>query len=448
MIFLYAFAVLISSYFIVGGILTLINVFHTFSDINKKKGEVQSQNDYYSIIIPVYHENMIITDTIKYFSGFSEGHDCEIFIVGTDRENEQDSGHQTTIQCASEYLKRHPEIKNVTLLSAPTAFKHKVGQMNYAFSIIRNSRNIGGYIGVYDADSRPDPKTLDCLSRLLDSRSVNGRPCPAVVQQVSSYCEKSEKLRGIWGCMALADALSQTKWALGFEYPLYKLYSWCCRRQKRVRPLIYCIGHGCFVRVSFLEKIGGFPEYNQNDDLSLGYLVSVLGEEATALPALDFCEISPDQRTTIKQYRGWYSGSARYYQDIRYYSEYYRCPLNAFQRLVFRVQGGLRNFLWAWRGMLWVLLLLCGILTGSGFLLLCVLADMVAYVILPAIATAFSLRRNGLLKIIYPRLIFTLALAPINFVIRGIGPAIASVFPAKSVQTDTYKVERIQDHDI
>jgi hypothetical protein len=232
--------------------------------------------------------------------------------------------------------------------------------------------------------------------------------------------------------MQIADALAQTRWALGFEYALYEKFSSAVRRE-RTRPLAYCVGHGCFIRRETLLAIGLLPTQSPNDDLALGYLASALGLEICPALQMDYCEGAGDPISAIKQSRFWYRGSARFYQDIRYYEEKFAARLSRRQRFRLWVDGHARNLAWAWRGVLFLASLLWALATGTGWLIAAVVASHVLYVHWGLLVTWMALRqlaRNAPVEV-RPMTARTLALAAMTatavFIIRSLGPLGESV---------------------
>lgn len=417
---------LLQMYFIVGGIVTIGGILATARDQLNRKPDKDHMGHDLAILLPVYHEQDIICDTIDYFARIvPHRKNNKILIICTEREDcLQDASCKTTFAVAYEYILRKQLEDRIELLKAPDSYVGKVGQMNYAVKWLHQNALFPEYVGVYDADSRPDPNVFRDIDRELTDREVRGVRFPEILQQVSCYCSAAEHLSGFAGALALADAFSQTKWAIGFEYPLFKVY--CAQiHRKKARPLVYCIGHGCFVNFRYLEQIKGFPEYNKNDDLSLGYLASTLESEVFPLPSLDYCQISPEQKTTVSQYRSWYSGSARYFQDIEHYSRIFNIQLPKYQKAIFFLQGALRNFFWAWRGVIWIFCLLLALISCDLSLLLTVIAGLLLYVTIPLTLTVCFFYRLGTLKAKRAVSFFALVLAPINFIMRGIGPCIA-----------------------
>lgn len=431
--------IMLSAYYIASGLTMLVMSLKTISEIKKaKNSKIKLKNNYY-IILPVLKEQNIIADSIEYFYNLTKDEEkVKVFVITTEREDDEyrNNPKKTTYEIAKNKIKELKIKDKIILLKAPKELKGKVGQMNFAYQyIIKSEKN--GYIGVYDIDSRPPKEIFYNIEHLLKNKNTK----TDIFQQVSSYCNGIEELEGISGDFAIADAFSQTRWAIGFEYPIYKAY-YNSVSKKLLRPLVYCIGHGCFVNTEYLKKIDGFPTFNKNDDLSLGYLTSTISGSIYPIPLLDFCQISRTALNSIKQYKFWFTGSSKYYSDIKYYMSKYNVELSKKQKYLFKIQGGIRNFLWAWRSNFIILNLILSICLGSNLHMILSLLSILLYVIVPYYVTYFELKSLNKMNL----KIRTLVLAPIisilNFIIRGIGPCMAMITNSKSKNNIEYKTER------
>ena len=366
---------ILSSYYIFSGLLMMIMSLKTIKEIKKANHDkIVLKNNYY-IVLPVLKEQRI--DELK---------------LGD----------------------------KIILLKAPKTFDGKVGQMNYAYQQICLEYE-KGYIGVYDIDSRPPQNIFWSIEQLIEKKKIKAD----IFQQVSSYCSGVEELKGISGDFAIADALSQTRWAMGFEYPLYKAY-YKTIQNNTLRPLIYCIGHGCFVNI----------------ELSLGYLTSTIKGTVYPIPLLDFCQISRTALNSIKQYKFWFTGSSRFYLDIKYYISKYNPNISKKQQLLFKIQGGIRNFLWAWRSNLIILNLLGSLLLNSNVNIVLSIFSILIYVTIPYYLTYLELKQINEIKLKKRVFIFAPIITILNFVIRGIGPCIAMLTNSKKNNNIEYKTER------
>jgi hypothetical protein len=338
-------------------------------------------------------------------------------------------------------------------VQAPADAQGKVGQMNAGVSFWRSrngdddARNV--YVGVYDADSVPDQRVFDALRRAVSSRERARAELPGVFQQVSCYCQNIDELKGFVGAISYADALAQTRWALGFEYPLYERYSRAVQ-SGRDRRLVYCVGHGCFVSLNLLERIGGFPTCSPNDDLALGYLASVAGIEVQPIPVLDYCDVAPDPFASIRQSRFWYLGSARFDKDIDFFRRSYGFAPSIRQRLLLHLDGRARSFFWAWRSALWLGSVIFAIAVQAWWLAALLLFAHVVYVhggflhtlrLLKRLPGADERLRTARLSA--GSFAAAMLMSSVTFVIRGLGPMSASLgFKPPQAGGTPFKIER------
>jgi hypothetical protein len=339
------------------------------------------------------------------------------------------------------------------LVVAPEGSTGKVGQLNAALRSLGTGDaphpDEATYVAVYDADSRPDLSVLDAVAVEAASRRRQGLALPAVFQQVSCYCLNLRALSGWRGALSLADALAQTRWALGFEFALYDRFSRAVRGDRR-RPLAYCVGHGCLVSLRWLREIGGFPTVSPNDDLAMGYLASTLGAEIAPVAALDFCDVAPDPLVSVRQSRFWYLGSARFHRDLRYFRTLPGATRDRVQHWLFAVNGHGRNLAWAWRGVAWMAALVLAIAVGSPVLIGAAMVVHVCYAQVGFAQTVYQLRRLPAARSrvgitdLPVRLLVTAGLfASAVFVLRGIGPLIGSLqLLVRRTRGGEWKVER------
>ena len=288
-------------------------------------------------------------------------------------------------------------------------------------------------MGVYDADSAPDFRVFDAISAIVGARTRAGGAPPEILQQVSCYCQNLDRFGGVLGMLSIADAIAQTRWALGFEYQLYRRYADAVRR-RRLRPLVYCVGHGCFVADGYLERIGGFPTLSPTDDLALGYLTSALGAPIEPIPVLDYCDVAPNPFASIRQSRFWYHGSARFAAALGAFRAAYGTRNSLLQSWFFLLDGHGRRLAWAWRAAWMILALVLALALGLFPLAFALIALHVLYVQAGFVQTVMQIRRipqgadkTGIDRIPASRLLLSGALASFTFVLRSLGPLTASI---------------------
>ena len=163
MLILYLIIEIILLYYILGGIIAVLGSILTTKELIKKKKIFRSSlKNKYCILLPVYHEQDIIQESINYFySIFKDYEKVKIFIIATERENCKNS----TYEMAKKQIEKMNAENIFTLLNAPKEYKNKVGQINYVVknNFIENDE----IVGIYDIDSRPDNNALKIVDDLV-----------------------------------------------------------------------------------------------------------------------------------------------------------------------------------------------------------------------------------------------------------------------------------------
>jgi hypothetical protein len=175
------------------------------------------------------------------------------------------------------------------------------------------------FVGVYDADSVPDPDTLRWIAgeelagrgalayqgvtlSLANwaSLDVRGRIC--AVQQSSIFTRVSlarlvNEVRRIRWVDAIAGRLPghAGRWLrAGLEL--------CLRRSQ------ICLGHHQFVRLDVLRALGGFPTRGATEDSTLGYLLGARGILIRAMPMIELTDLPETREKIVRQNARWYQG--------------------------------------------------------------------------------------------------------------------------------------------
>jgi hypothetical protein len=424
--------VLGGGFHIVGSIVSMVNLHRTLH----ASPEEHSGDENLILIVPVYKEQQTVTESLEFFSRFTDKMIKACYFVTTERERIEST--ITTHDIIQSYLSSHLNCP-LQLVEAPKEYEGKAGQINYVLHYLHVNNLVCSfdYIVIYDVDSRPMPVTTRVFRMMLDLSTKNGEEAPCVFQQLPLYSKNLDKL-GWKRFASINDAICQSQWCIGFEYPLLRVYQKAVNAHRLV-PLIYCIGHGCFISVRFLERIGGIPTINKNDDLSLGYLLSSLRDKVVPLPMVDFCDTAPSLHDSIKQSMGWAKGSFHFWRDIHTYLEHYRVPMSIPQRVLLWVEGNLRGFLWAYRGFLLLFIFLFPVFHPA-FWTATIMA-MVLYCTVPYLLTCICINS---LKQFTPGISWTKSLtgalcAPFSLARRSIGP-----FFAQFLRRDyDFKVRRL-----
>jgi hypothetical protein len=173
-------------------------------------------------------------------------------------------------------------------------------------------------VGVSDADSLPDPDTprwiageelagrgADAYQGVtlslanFDRLSIRGRVC--AVQQSSIFIRVSiARLINEPKRIRLFERVA-ARWP-GLGRRLRPLFELCFRRSQ------ICLGHNQFVRLSVLQKIGGFPTEGATEDSTLGYALGAAGILVKPVPMLELTDLPETPEKVVRQNARWYKG--------------------------------------------------------------------------------------------------------------------------------------------
>ena len=178
------------------------------------------------------------------------------------------------------------------------------------------------FVGVFDADSIPDPDTLRWIAgeelagrgalayqgvtlslANWDALGIRGRIC--AIQQSSIFTRVS-----------LARLVSEIR-----AHPsdrsgdgpdpgragrwVRSALEFCFRRSQ------ICLGHNQFVRLDVLQALGGFPTGGATEDSTLGYMLGARGILIRAMPMIELTDLPETKEKIVRQNARWYQGRAR-----------------------------------------------------------------------------------------------------------------------------------------
>jgi hypothetical protein len=187
-------------------------VINIIKEKNKIKREYKIKN--YPLIlinIPVFKESKILNETLDHFSRLEYPlNKLIINIITTEKEN-----NLKTFIKAKELVHIHNNrLKKRLFRHIHYPFKkgRKAHQLNFALKKELNSLNSRMYVATYDADSRPNLKTLLHLAE-----HVNKDDYFPVYQQLSLYFKNFNEI----GYINKAVALFQSRWTFSYEFKTY-----------------------------------------------------------------------------------------------------------------------------------------------------------------------------------------------------------------------------------
>jgi cellulose synthase/poly-beta-1,6-N-acetylglucosamine synthase-like glycosyltransferase len=194
------------------------------------------------------------------------------------------------------------------------------------------------FVGVYDADSVPDPDTLRWIAgeelagrgalayqgvtlslANWDALGIRGRIC--AVQQSSIFTRVSlarlvNEVRRIRLIARAAAGIPGRagRWARA-------MLALCFRRSQ------ICLGHHQFVRLDVLQSLGGFPTDGATEDSTLGYMLGARGILIRPMPLIELTDLPETTEKIVRQNARWYQGVL---DDVAYLGATWRAAPTAF----------------------------------------------------------------------------------------------------------------------
>jgi len=235
------------------------------------------------------------------------------------------AGGQLAPETAAQILARTPLTREVLgqLLDRedPSRIRHltypgtgrKAAQVNYA----ARSLAAGGYLAVYDVDSRPGAELLARTYALLSRPGQR----PAVVQQHALHVVTRAGHPLATRALVRGSAALQSAWTLRREIPYARRYQQSAGRPgilARLRAgLPQPVGHGVFFRQDVLAQLGGLPEMTVLDDVPAGVMLALRGVPAVSVSAVTTVPAPETVSEVIAQHRRWFCSYLDYPAVLR-----------------------------------------------------------------------------------------------------------------------------------
>jgi len=260
-----------------------------------------------TLLIPVLSEQDIIDESVAWFGSLTDALPwLSVVYITTEREPRSDRGPSTQ----ELLLRRLGSFDRVTTLHYPYRDGVMAHQLNYGVDRVVQGSDGQVLLGIYNVDSKPSPDAI------VRARAELLRDPRTVVQQYAIYpfAEPTDLASAILSHVACW----QTRWSLHFELgrTLWSktLASSGARWQPValiVRPLLYTIGHGLFLRPDCWHELSGFPEDEINEDAFLGLQLRLAGYRVQTIPYLEAALPPPSVGAYLRQQAVWFNGPAR-----------------------------------------------------------------------------------------------------------------------------------------
>lgn len=254
-------------------------------------------------IVPLYQEQDIAADTVRFWHDLASQGLFDLVVVVTTAKEQAEPGGTTTHDIAQAELARLGECDRLALVQCSEVTRFRASQLNLAVQHAHATINTSGsgelWIGVYNADSRPQPQTFAEL-RL----AVADDPATRVYQQLVDYVVPGRD--GV-KVAAVGNAVLQTWWTMG-TYPGRSARGRSGHGAWAKTAPYSTFGHGEFIRSDLLETLGGFPDFAYADGLLLGWICRLAGEPIGLLASRDIAEVPRNAQDLVTQQTAWLRG--------------------------------------------------------------------------------------------------------------------------------------------
>ncbi|MEI7087644.1 hypothetical protein WCU61_16350 [Pectobacterium versatile] len=240
------------------------------------------------VLIPVMNECDIIISTISYFSNIVKNNSY-VKVVFITTEKEGGVKENKTYKKITRHLS-----DAISLEHYPFKTGNKAEQVNYV--VEKYAQDLRGegcltYYGIFDADSRPDPRGFEYIA-------YDEEPS-CVYQMLPMYSTNFDELTAF----GKAAAIFQTRWMMSHELPtLLENY-----RKNSAVNFSYCIGHGLFIQKMYLQN-NPFSTETVTEDLFFGYQAVMKGVYAKPIPYFDYCASAYRFFDSVLQSARWHTG--------------------------------------------------------------------------------------------------------------------------------------------
>jgi hypothetical protein len=194
------------------------------------------------------------------------------------------------------------------------------------------------FVGVFDADSIPDPDTLRWIAGEelagrgalayqgvtlsignWDALGIRGRICAVQQSSIFTRVSLARLINEIRRIRLIDRATARIPGRAGSW--VRSALELCFRRSQ------ICLGHHQFVRLDVLQALGGFPTHGATEDSTLGYMLGARGILIRAMPLIELTDLPETKEKIIRQNARWYQGVL---DDIAYLWSTWRAAPTAY----------------------------------------------------------------------------------------------------------------------
>ncbi len=302
---------LVAFIILIRGVITLFTLFSSLTWLKRnclssKESEPNTIHPNVYILIPALREQKNIIETVKYLYKHFAAPNVKFVVVTTQREFEIPFDGASTNTLVTNYIRQERIAHSVSCVDYPKKKGNMASQLNF---VVKNIEDDNAFIVVYNADSRPATNTLTNFYHLLSRH-----PEAKVFQQSATFLKNFTNLN----IFLKTQAIWQTRWTLAHEMPRLIRQSSSKSQAIRTYANVNCVGHGLFIKLAELKKIGLFSEKMMNEDTFLAYLLRSRGLNIYPIPGLELSDSPTTIKSLWKQKYVWYWGPMQYPKYLLY----------------------------------------------------------------------------------------------------------------------------------
>jgi len=325
----------------------------------------------------------------------------------------------STMKLIDTYLQNN-EHKNVSRIHYPYTNGVIAHQLNYAISKLERTLNAKNtFILLYNADS----VVIKDIIGILELQIKKGEK---VILQPSLFVENYETFpNSLRGDIMRFVALAQTRWTLLHEIPRV-------RRQNLggisgYLESAHVVGHGLCVRLDVLIDVNGYPDEFLNEDLALGYFLSLKNYKIALIHNLENAQSPNTIKDIIIQYTTWFYGASQYFKYRKYAVN--SLGANNVKAIIFSTVNTIKAIIWLAAPWIWIILILFSLIYKPIFIIIIVFIFFLHTTFVHWEMVRFiNQNKDDLLPKNLPKIKLTkgmLIVAPLAYLVWGIGPTIA-----------------------
>lgn len=313
---------------------------HRLASVDEQDGQASGELRIVCVV-PMYLEQDIAADTVRFWHHVAQRKSVEQVVFVTTAK-EQPGRAATTHDIVARELAELGHTERVRHLHCDEVTRFRDAQLNL---VVRhagsdtdsNGRSMTGtWIAVYNADSRPADTAFAELAQ-----QTKAEPETRVFQQLVDYVVPS---RPGTGAVAAGNAILQTWWTRSHYFA----------RNTRGRSRSWhatstpysTFGHGEFVRLDFLNDIGGFPNFAYADGLLLGWICRLRNEPIGLIASCDVAEVPRTARDLVTQQTAWMRGLLNFGATVAWCSRRGDLRLTARELTMLRAAHGVIPVAW------------------------------------------------------------------------------------------------------